>query len=109
MSERAAGEVRTYTLEAWRAEGRRRFGAAFDRWRFVCPLCAHVAEVGDFRPYASKGATPDSATQHLEALAIEVTRQRRAGQRLRETPTRLRSTRLTVYAPPADARPEVTP
>lgn len=48
--------------EDWLAEGRRRFGQDFGAWKFVCPICKHVAAVDDFKPYKDKGATPDSAT-----------------------------------------------
>lgn len=50
------------THEAWLAEGRKRFGTDYDKWRFVCPICNHVAAIGDFRPFKDQGATPDSAT-----------------------------------------------
>lgn len=50
------------TLEEWRAEGQRRFGPDFQAWKFRCPICDHVASVADFRQYADRGATPNSAT-----------------------------------------------
>lgn len=46
----------------WLAEGRRRFGKTFNDWKFVCPVCKHVAAVGDYQQYADKGSTPSSAT-----------------------------------------------
>lgn len=52
----------TITHEEWLAEGRRRFGEVYADWKFVCPICAHVASVGDFEQYADKGSTPSSAT-----------------------------------------------
>jgi hypothetical protein len=50
------------TYEAWREEGTRRFGADFEQWKFVCPVCAHVAKVADFKQFKDRGATPNSAT-----------------------------------------------
>lgn len=49
------------TLAAWHSEGIRRFGPDEMNWRFVCPLCGHVAAPRDFKKYRDKGATPDSA------------------------------------------------
>lgn len=51
------------TIAEWKAEGKRRFGENTDEWKFVCPACGHVARVIDFKPYADKGANPDSAYQ----------------------------------------------
>ena len=45
----------------WLAEGRRRFGWDMMQWKFVCPICKHVQTVIDFKPYADRGARPDSA------------------------------------------------
>jgi hypothetical protein len=56
------GEIRHYTEDQWRAEGERRFGPDMMKWRFVCPICENIASCEDFRPYADKGATPNSAT-----------------------------------------------
>lgn len=47
------------SVEAWKAEGRKRFGEDFFKWRFKCPMCGHVAAVEDFRQYADQGAEPD--------------------------------------------------
>lgn len=49
------------THDEWMAEGKRRFGEVFGKWKFVCPICANVAAVEDYKPYKDKGATPDSA------------------------------------------------
>ena len=58
-----AGPLTTYeSVEEWQAEGLRRFGAVH-KFRFVCPLCKHVASVEDFKAFKDKGATPDSAFQ----------------------------------------------
>jgi hypothetical protein len=51
-----------YTEDQWRAEGERRFGRDMMKWRFVCPICGNIASCEDFRQYADKGATPNSAT-----------------------------------------------
>ena len=48
------------TVEEWRAEAIRRFGS-FEKTRFVCPACEHVASVEDFKAYKDQGAQPDSA------------------------------------------------
>ena len=36
------------SLDAWKAEGERRFGADIRKWKFKCPMCGHVAAVEDF-------------------------------------------------------------
>lgn len=36
------------SLEAWKAEGVRRFGARIEDWKFQCPSCGHVQSIGDF-------------------------------------------------------------
>jgi hypothetical protein len=50
------------TEAEWRAEGTRRFGPDYFKWRFVCPGCSNVAAVEDFKQYKDKGADPNSAT-----------------------------------------------
>ena len=37
------------TFDAWNAEGERRFGVDRMAWRFVCPVCKHVASVADWK------------------------------------------------------------
>lgn len=37
------------TYEEWLTEGKRRFGDNEMDWRFVCPVCKHVASVRDWR------------------------------------------------------------
>lgn len=56
----ATATIEKMAHQDWLAEGRRRFGDDFDNWRFVCPLCKHVASVGEFRAY--RRAKPESAT-----------------------------------------------
>jgi hypothetical protein len=51
------------THAEWLAEGKRRFGEDFQKWRFKCPVCGHVASIGDYKPFADQGATPSSAAQ----------------------------------------------
>lgn len=51
------------THDEWMAEGTRRFGADVFKWKFVCPICKHVASVDEFEKYKPQGATPDSASQ----------------------------------------------
>jgi hypothetical protein len=36
------------TPEEWYAEGERRFGSDRRAWKFVCPVCGHVAAVNDW-------------------------------------------------------------
>jgi hypothetical protein len=55
-------EVPRYSHEEWLAEGKRRFGDDFTTWKFECPICGHVAAVGDYRQYKERGADPNSAT-----------------------------------------------
>jgi hypothetical protein len=37
------------TLAEYRAEGERRFGPNMMNWKFVCPVCGHVASVQDYK------------------------------------------------------------
>ena len=37
------------TQAEWMAEGRRRFGDDQMKWRFVCPVCGHVATPEDYK------------------------------------------------------------
>lgn len=53
----------TFTHAEWLAEGRRRFGDNFEKWRFVCPICGNVAAVSEYRQFKDCGATPDSAAK----------------------------------------------
>jgi hypothetical protein len=48
----------TCTLEAWRAKGDELFGADFMKWKFVCPVCGHIATVQDWK---DAGAPAQSA------------------------------------------------
>ena len=42
--------IPTYaSIEEWEAEGRRRFGNDYMKWRFICPMCGHIASVADFK------------------------------------------------------------
>jgi hypothetical protein len=45
--DRAVGITLTYA--EWLAEGERRFGPDQMTWRFVCPVCGHVAAVSDWK------------------------------------------------------------
>jgi hypothetical protein len=49
------------TYDEWMAEGQKRFGTDYDKWRFVCPICQNEAAIVDFRPFKDQGATPDTA------------------------------------------------
>lgn len=55
-------EIIEMTLLEWQDEAKRRFGENHMKWKFVCPVCGHVAAVGDFEQYAEQGSTPSSAT-----------------------------------------------
>lgn len=52
----------TFTHEEWIEEGTRRFGACYEDWKFICPICKNIAAIGDYKQYKDKGATPQSAT-----------------------------------------------
>ena len=39
----------TYTLAEWRAKATALFGEDFMKWKFVCPVCRHVASVADWK------------------------------------------------------------
>lgn len=39
----------TYTLAEWHARARELFGDDSSGWKFVCPSCAHVASVADWK------------------------------------------------------------
>jgi hypothetical protein len=41
--------MRTLTLAEWEEEGERRFGTDRMEWKFVCPLCKHVAATKDWK------------------------------------------------------------
>lgn len=52
-----ADTLMTTTREAFHDEARRRFGDNPAQWAFVCPSCAHVATVQDWRD----AGAPDGA------------------------------------------------
>lgn len=50
MSEPAKGtRENPYTSDEWFDEGKRRFGPNCLEWRFVCPICDHVAAMQDWK------------------------------------------------------------
>lgn len=49
--------MKSLTHAQWLEEGTRRFGPDYMKWKFVCPVCKHVASVQD---YKDAGA-PDNA------------------------------------------------
>jgi hypothetical protein len=61
MSTTMKNAMERMSYQQWLDEGKRRFGADFLKWRFVCPSCGHVQAVEDFRPFKDAGATADSA------------------------------------------------
>lgn len=62
-----------YTFSEWKAEGERRFGADRMRWRFVCPVCKHVASGADYRDAgAPEGAIAFSCIgRYLDNKSLE--------------------------------------
>lgn len=40
---------RTITYDEWIKEAQARFGTDSMRWKFVCPVCGHVASVADWK------------------------------------------------------------
>ena len=49
LSSKEKGEVETMTYDEWKAEAERRFGKDSMKWRFVCPVCGHIASVEDWK------------------------------------------------------------
>jgi hypothetical protein len=49
------------SIDAWTAEGERRFGPSKLDWVFVCPGCGHRQRPIDFRPYKDAGATAETS------------------------------------------------
>lgn len=49
------------TVDEWRAEAIRRFGDDYMAWKFVCPMCGHVASIRDFREAGAE--SPNCAYQ----------------------------------------------
>ncbi|MFA5389652.1 MAG: VVA0879 family protein [Candidatus Omnitrophota bacterium] len=56
-----ANQLRIYGYEDWIKEANDLFGTDRRNWKFICPVCGHVAAVADFLPFEEKGATPESA------------------------------------------------
>lgn len=63
---------RTVTETEWRAEGERLFGPDQMQWRFVCPVCGHVAAVQDWK---NAGATEGAAAFSCVGRWIEGSKQ----------------------------------
>lgn len=51
----ASQNTRRITQDEWLAEGTKLFGTNSLDWKFVCPVCGHVASVRDWR---DAGASP---------------------------------------------------
>lgn len=49
------------TQEEWMTEGERRFGEDFMDWKFVCPMCGHIASIREFKEAGADG--PNCAYQ----------------------------------------------
>lgn len=41
-------------VNEWMEEGVRLFGHDFNKWKFKCPICGHVASIQDFRDAGAK-------------------------------------------------------
>ena len=41
--------ITKYTLAEWRVKATELFGEDFMQWKFVCPVCRHVASVADWK------------------------------------------------------------
>lgn len=61
-------QVREITQDQWEAEGKRRFGEDWMDWKFVCPMCKHVASMKDWKEVgASEGEVAFSCVgRHME-------------------------------------------
>jgi hypothetical protein len=66
MSERTK-----YTYDDWTAEATRRFGDNSENWKFVCPICQHVASVKDWRNAGAESATAFSCIGRYTAAKRE--------------------------------------
>lgn len=42
-------EAPKYTLAEWRAKAAELFGEDWMKWKFVCPVCGHIASVQDWK------------------------------------------------------------
>lgn len=51
--------AREFTRDEWVAEGERRFGKDFEKWKVRCPMCGKVSSVGDFKEAGAD--SPDNA------------------------------------------------
>jgi hypothetical protein len=49
-------ELMSMTLEEWIQEGERRFGPDRLNWKFVCPVCGHIASAGDWKAAGAREA-----------------------------------------------------
>jgi hypothetical protein len=44
------GTIPVYeSIDDWTTEAKKRFGDDFMKWKFVCPMCGHVASIADFK------------------------------------------------------------
>lgn len=51
-------DFRRMTKDEWLTEGRQRFGEDMMQWKFVCPICKHIASAEDWK---TAGATNGEA------------------------------------------------
>lgn len=52
---------KTMTQQEWMEEGKKRFGEDYMDWKFVCPMCGHVASIREFKEAGAD--SPNSAYQ----------------------------------------------
>lgn len=59
------------TREEWEAEGKRRFGDDIMQWKFVCPVCGHVASTQDYKDVGASSAEVgfNCVGRHIEGSA----------------------------------------
>lgn len=64
-------EIRKVTQDQWEAEGKRRFGNDWMKWKFICSVCKHVASIQDWKDVgASEGEVAFSCVgRHMEKQA----------------------------------------
>jgi hypothetical protein len=71
----------TMTIEEWKADGARLFGADTSAWKFVCPSCGYVATVKDWKDAkAPEGAVGFSCVGRWRGADGQNTFKRKGGE-----------------------------
>jgi len=65
-------QMRRITHTDWLEEGKRRFGKDMYDWKFVCPVCGHVASIRDWK---QAGATEGEVAFSCIGRRIEGSKQ----------------------------------